>query len=198
MFSSLRSGVAAVVGLAVLGLAACASTVVIAPTYAPATSAAPTPRGAGPATCRVRLAAIEDLRGDAQAAGVFATRAIHAGDAPAWLRSGLLSPARDPRLAVSDQTPPEAADLTIRVEFLKMYMLAINTSDSANVVVRVHYADPGAAPDDQVYRGVDTSMELTGLDAEVRGAFDDALSKLLSDLDRDLLTRCAAKAAAGR
>jgi hypothetical protein len=151
------------------------------------------PLPAGRAPCRVRLANVQDLRDDPQAAGTFSERFVHAEDAPAWLRSGLLSISRDSRLQLSDQTPPGAADLEIKVDLLKLYMLTINEAKSANVVVRVHFAGQGVGSgDDKVYRGAFTSVNWTGAAGEARGALDTALSKVLEDVDQDLVSRCSA------
>jgi hypothetical protein len=140
----------------------------------------------------VRLAGVQDMRDDPQAAGTFSERFVHAEDAPAWLRSGLLSISRDTRLDLSDQTPPAAAELVIKVDLLKLYMLPINEAKSANVVIRVHYVGRTAQADEQVYRGAFTSLNWTGAGGEARGAFDVALSRVLEDLDRDLAARCTA------
>jgi len=180
--------------LSLLTLAACADQPVqLAPRYTPTDSlgAANHPSSAGGAPCHVLLAGVQDLRDDPQAAGTFSERFVHAEDAPAWLRSGLLSISRDTRLDLSDQTPPAAADLVIKVDLLKLYMLPINEAKSANVVIRVHYG-PGVQTDEQVYRGAFTSLNWTGAGGEARGAFDVALSRVLEDVDRDLVSRCTA------
>ena len=186
--------------LAVLTLAACGEEPVqLAPRYTPTDSLAaanhPSP---GRAPCRVFLASVQDLRDDPQAAGTFSDRFVHAEDAPAWLRSGLLSISRDARLTLSDQTPTDAADLAIKVDLLKLYMLPINEAKSANVVIKVHYADRSAQPDEQVYRGAFTSLNWTGAGGEARGAFDVALSRVLEDVDRDLVSRCTTRGGASR
>jgi hypothetical protein len=137
---------------------------------------------------------VRDLREDTQAAGSFSGRFVHAEDAPAWLRSGLASLSRDPRLSVGDRRPDGGPGLVIGVDLLKVYMLSINSAKSANVVVRVHYDPASGQPADQVYRGAFTSTNWTGADSEARGAFDVALSKVLDDLGPDLLKRCAAVA----
>jgi hypothetical protein len=191
-----RAGFSALAaGIACLTLAACADQPVqLSHSYSPMDSLGETshPLPAGRAPCRVRLANVQDLRDDPQAAGTFSERFVHAEDAPAWLRSGLLSISRDSRLQLSDQTGA-AADLEIRVDLLKLYMLTINEAKSANVVVRVHYAGQNAERDnDKVYRGAFTSVNWTGAAGEARGALDTALSKVLEDVDQDLLTRCAA------
>lgn len=188
-------------GLAMLTLAACADQPVqLAPHYTPTDSLAEahhaSPEGRGP--CRVLLAGVQDLRDDPQAAGTFSERFVHAEDAPAWLRSGLLSISRDARLTLGDQTPADKAELVIKVDLLKLYMLPINQAKSANVVVRVHYAGPTAPPDEQVYRGAYTSLNWTGAAGEARGAFDVALSKVLESVDRDLASRCAASGGPSR
>jgi hypothetical protein len=134
---------------------------------------------------------VQDLRDDPQAAGLIADRFVHAEDAPAWLRSGVLSISRDGRLEVSDAPPANPADLTIRIELLKVYIIPINEAKSANVVIRVHFAGPGDAPDDQVYRGTFTSLNWASSADEARGALDIALSRVLASVDRDLASRCA-------
>ncbi len=153
---------------------------------------------AGHARCRVLLAGVQDLRDDPQAAGTFSDRFVHAEDAPAWLRSGLLSISRDKVIDLSDQTPADAAELVISVDLLKVYMLTINEAKSANVVIRVHYGGQNAQADDQVYRGAFTSVNWTGAAGEARGALDIALSRVLESVDRDLASRCAALGRASR
>jgi len=186
--------------LSLLTLAACADQPVqLAPRYTPTDSlaAANHPASAGGAPCQVLLAGVQDMRDDPQAAGTFSERFVHAEDAPAWLRSGLLSISRDTRLDLSDQTPPAAAELAIKVDLLKLYMLPINEAKSANVVIRVHYVGRAAQADEQVYRGAFTSLNWTGAGGEARGAFDVALSRVLEGLDRDLVSRCTAIGRAG-
>ena len=181
-------------GAACLALAACADQPVqLSQTYSPQDSLgqAGRARAASRAPCRVRLVDVKDLRDDPQAAGTFSDRFVHAEDAPAWLRSGLLSISRDPRLAISDQT--DTADLAVSVDLLKLYMETINQAKAANVVVRVHFG-PSAPGDEKVYRGAFTSLNWTGVSGEARGALDTALAQVLEAVDQDLANRCAAKA----
>jgi hypothetical protein len=189
------------IALMASGLAACVSQPVqLASAYAPQDttfSAANRGTADGNAPCRILLAGVQDLRDDPEAAGLIGYRFVHANDAIPWLRSGLLSMARDPRLSLSDQIPASVAQLVIRVDLLKIYMLPINQAKSANVVIRIHYADPNAAPDDQIYRGISTSLNWADASSETQGAFDTALTKLLQDVDHDLLTHCAAKTTGG-
>jgi hypothetical protein len=185
--------------LLLLGLTACATPVRLASSYAPrdASFADADHRIAAPrAPCRVLLAGVQDLRDDRQAAGVIGGRFVHADDALSWFRSGLKSISNDPRLDLGAQTPAGAADLVISADLLKLYMLPINEAKSATVVVKVHYGDP-AGSDDQVYRGTYTSLNWADAQSETQGAFDNALRKVLSAVDRDLLSRCAARTTSG-
>lgn len=174
--------------LALLALAGCAAQPVqLAPRYTPVGSASEATRSpARLVPCHILLASVTDLREDPQAAGVFGNRFVHAEDAPAWLRSGLLSISR-----VSDQ-PADDADVVINVELLKLYILTINEAKSANVVIRIHFSGPRGAPEERIYRGAFTSLNWTGAGDEARGALDTALSRALASVDRDLQTRCAA------
>jgi hypothetical protein len=194
--SDLRNRMAALAaGSALLALAARADSppVQMDSSYARETSSSWTRhQPAENAPCSIWLADVRDLREDTQAAGSFSGRFVHAEDAPAWLRSGLLSLSRDPRLSVVNQRPNEGSNLVISIDLLKVYMLSINEAKSANVVIRVHYDPASGRPTDQVYRGAFTSVNWTGADGEARGALDVALSKVLDDLGPDLLKRCVA------
>lgn len=185
--------------LAFTMLAACADLppVQLAATYAPTAYAPSRSPPSGREPCRVLLAGVKDLRDDPQAAGDLGNRFVHAEDAPAWLRSGVMSLSRDGRLAVSDALPPDRSELTINVDLLKVYVVPINQAKSANVVVRVHYAGPRGPSDDQVYRGTYTSLDWTGMAVEARGALDKALDKALDGMDRGLVSRCGATHADG-
>lgn len=185
-----RSALALLAGLA---LAACAdqAPVQLPSTYAPPVSTQDHRLPAGTEPCRVRVAQVQDLREDPQSAGALDTRFVHAEDAPAWLRSGLLSLSRDERLDVSATPGATAPDLTIRVELLKLYILQINEAKSANVVVRIHVVGPSGPSEDKVYRGRSTSLDWTGSPDEIRAALDAALADLLGRLDHDLALSCA-------
>jgi len=170
---------------AALSLVSCTGPVTLSPDFSPR---APNASAAQPAehACRVRLAEFHDELTDPGTMGSIGFRPIRA-DTAAWVRSGLGTLARDPRIQFVDGGQ---ADLDLNVSLLKAYMISITTEKSANVVLRIRYTRPDASSDEQVYRGVDTGLDWAGTTDETQGALDDALAEALASIQRDVLARC--------
>ncbi|HEX4302352.1 MAG TPA: hypothetical protein VHZ78_06135 [Rhizomicrobium sp.] len=149
---------------------------------------APPPATPARPVCRVALSGLHDQRVDPNAMGDIGGRMVHAADAPGWVRSGLQSLSRDPRIAVVDG----AADLTLDVDIVKAYSLSITMEKSITVVLRVRFAHGGSAPDEQVFRGVDTATNWVSGADETQIGFDDALRQIIEALDAQIVARCAA------
>ena len=129
--------------------------------------------------------------------GEIGGRPIHQADEVAWLRSGLKSLDRDPRIQFVDATADGKPDLDLSVELLKAYLINITSDKSANVVLRIRYARQSAAPSEQVYRGTDTGANWISGQDETQGAFDYALAQILDGVDRDIVARCREAGMAG-
>ncbi|QUD90043.1 hypothetical protein [Phenylobacterium montanum] len=164
------------------------------PDSGPVSKAAPTKSPPPPAACLVRFGEVRDLRGDPGTMGEMLNRAVHVTDSATWVRSGLGALAADPHLSIAGDADP-TADLVLDVDLVKAYLGSQNMAKTANVVLRVRWKRDGGPEDTSVYRGSMTSINWIGGEAEIRGAFNHALSNLTEDLHRDVLSRCAAATA---
>lgn len=145
-------------------------------------------KAAAPAeACRIRIAQFVDMRPDSQSMGAIGVRTVHA-DTGAWVRSGIESLARDPRIQFVGAT--SEADLSIDVELLKAYVMSMTVDKSSNVALRIRYARKGAAQGDALYRGTDTDVNWANGDGETQQSLNRALANLLEDVDQDILARC--------
>ena len=144
---------------------------------------------AAAAPCRIRIGTIRDMRDDTQSLGMLGGRPISVSDSAAWLESGLKALADEQaiRLAGSDD-----AELTIRAELLKAYIMTLQMAKTSNVVATVHYDRPGAEDSPQMYRGHDTAVNWGNTADEAQGSLNRALTDLLTQVRTDLLTRCEA------
>jgi hypothetical protein len=139
------------------------------------------------APCRVRLAEITDERVDAQSMGDIGGRPIRA-DTLAWVRSGLASLDGGGQITIVQAEP---ADLALKVELLKAYVISITTVKSANVVLRVRYAHGSSGLDDRIYRGSEVGPNWMSTTGETEAALNGALSQVLDTIREDTLTRCS-------
>jgi len=145
--------------------------------------------------CRVHVDAVLDARAPADSMGEIGGRPIGGKDTIGWLRSGLqtLSDGSQIRFVGADQ-----ADLILRVELLKAYLLSnAQMAKTANVVVRVRYSDPSSAqttpPDEGTYRGHDSGVNWLSSSAESQAELDSALSQILDDIGGGIASRCREK-----
>ena len=203
-----RRGALAAIAVAlatpVLTLAACANQapVVMSSQYTPAEDAAgamsyPRPHHKQPAAslCRVRLAEIVDSRHDGAAMGYIGGRLIHAADAAAWTRSGLISIGGDGHLLIVDAPSPDGADVVVSAELLKAYMQTQTEAKAATVVMRVRYDRRGGATETQTYRGSDTSLNWANGDKETEHALNRAMAQVLAAVRLDIYKQCEMVAA---
>ena len=144
-----------------------------------------------PAPCRVSVAEVRDTRADPQSMGDIGGRVVRAEDATAWLRSGLNSLGADKRLALSE-APAGEADITVRAELVKAYVESLRINKSANVVVRIRYAQGGADAGEKSFRGDDGGMNWASGDSEAQQVLNRALGEVVFALDQDLIARCTA------
>jgi hypothetical protein len=145
---------------------------------------------AGQRACRLHLGEIRDMRGDPKSMGQIGDRLVHAEDSAAWVRSGLYSLARDPRLSV-DGIGVNTFDLTLNVDLLKAYVLTMPETRANTVVLRIHYNQPGGATEEQIYRGSKTGLYWNGGNEETQGGLNRAFAMLLEPIHRDVLRQCA-------
>jgi hypothetical protein len=176
---------------AVLSLAACAtSPIALSSQFSPPSQQAWLGK---PATsdrpCRVRIAAVRDLRTDPEAMGVTGLRLIRSADAAAWVRSGFVALGHDRRLQIVDDAAQ--GDVVMDVEILKAYAMSVTgETRAASVVLRVHYSRDGAPAGEQIYRGTENGLNWSSGEGETQSSFDAALADLLKTVDSDLVARC--------
>ena len=192
-------------------LAACATTpITVAPTSiplmpshgGPVDAAVPMPSSAPPASspqagrlvndgpqCAVRLADVLDVRPNANDLGMMGMRAVHAADSVAWLKSALAALNQDRRLHIVD-TDAEA-QLVLRVELVKAYILTQNTQKSSNVVLRATFSRDGKEFDTQIARGRDEGANWAGGEEETQGSLNRAMVAAVWELDSAIAARCA-------
>jgi hypothetical protein len=132
--------------------------------------------------CRIHLTSVSDVRSDTQAMGTMGLRAVRISDSAGWIRSGIQSLSRDPRLQFVDDQPA----FSFNIELVKAYAQSRGTERTSTVVLRADYS----ADDKQVYRGADTSLNWNNTDSETQSGLDSALAQVLEALDRDIVARC--------
>jgi len=158
-------------------------------TVKPATFDGPTRRMVddGP-QCTVRLADVRDIRPDPNDLGMMIGRSVHASDSVAWLRSALEALKQDGRLRLVDAD----AQLTLRVELVKAYILVQNTQKSSNVVVRAVYSRGDKELDTQIVRGRDEGANWANGEEEAQGSLNRALAAAVGELDNNIRAHCGA------
>ena len=188
-------------GLLALGLlCACSSAPVEvgAAGYAPALPAGPgaATNGLGlqagaSAACSFYLQPVADLRADKVDMGTAGGRPVHVEDMAGWLTVSIESlHAAGFRV---DTQAREDDRLVVHVALLKAYMHDMITSISTNVVVRVDYLGvDGSTLGQQIYRGVDTSMDWAAGDGEINTDFRLATTDLLKQMEQELSHYCGA------
>jgi hypothetical protein len=161
--------------------------------YTPRESARPAKLLPGETACRVQLGDIHDLRESAdEAVGTIGYRPLRLNDTAGWVRSGILTITRSPKINFVDAN----ADLVLNIDLLKAYIRSAPTSKSANVVIRVHYAVHGLPADETLFRGLDAGMNWNSEDGEAQSALDRALSQILVNLSSDIVAHCSPAAGA--
>jgi hypothetical protein len=140
--------------------------------------------------CAVYLADVRDVRVDPNDLGMMGGRAIKTPDSNAWLQAALTSLKQDPRLHFVDAD--KDAELVLRIELVKAYIMTITTEKSSNVVLRVGYSRDGKDIDTQIARGRDTGANWINGDDEAQGSLNRALTAAVWELGNDIVSRCDA------
>lgn len=143
--------------------------------------------------CAVYLADVRDIRVDPNDLGTMGGREITTPDSLAWLQTALAKLKQDPRLRFVDAD--KGAELVLRIELVKAYIMAITTEKSSNVVLRVGYSRDGKYLDTQIARGRDLGADWINGDDEVQGSLDRALTAAVWELGNDIVNRCDASRA---
>ena len=140
--------------------------------------------------CSIYLDKVDDKRADKDDMGSVAGRPVHGGDMAVWLSSGLSSLQAD---GYHVDTQPAADDaIKVHVDLLKAYMRSVYTSISSNIAVRITYMRPdGALLGQEIYRGIDTSMNWASGDGEINTDFKLATADLLKNVEPDIDRYCA-------
>lgn len=179
---------AALFAIVALPLAACATSEPInlssqftppAPKWSPATDRV---EKNAHGSCRMHLSGVQDVRADTQSMGTMVERGVHAADSVGWVRSGVKSLDRDPRLSFAE---PAKVEFGITLE--KAYIHSMGTEKAATVVLRATYAPN----DTQIFRGDDNSLNWNNTASETQEGLDAALARALEALDQDIVARCA-------
>ena len=138
--------------------------------------------------CRLRIAPVRDARIDPGSVGSLGGVAVHFNDTAGWIGAALNSLGRDPAIhIVTDDSEP---DLVLDVEIVKAYVATITTEKSARVVLHVHASGRGVAARDDYYSGSDVSPNWINGRAETEGALNDALTNVVRQIDKDVVTWC--------
>jgi hypothetical protein len=163
---------------------------------APIVASAPSAQASGQAStgdrasCAVYLADVRDVRVDPNDLGMMGMRAIKTPDSDAWLQAALATLKKDPRLRFVDAG--KDADLVLRIELVKAYVMTITTQKTSNVVLRVGYSRDDKELDTQIARGRDTGANWVNGDDEAQGSLNRALSAAVWELGNDIVNRCDA------
>lgn len=146
--------------------------------------------------CAVHLTDVIDVRPDPNDFGMVGQRSVRSPDSVAWLRAALSTLQQEARLRFVDDD--RRAEITIRIELVKAYIMTMNTQKTANVVLRARYSRNGTAIDTQIARGRDTGVNWANGSDEVRGALNRALSAAVSELGNAIVIRCRASRISAR
>jgi hypothetical protein len=140
--------------------------------------------------CAVRLADVRDVRPDPNDLGMMIGRAVHASDSVAWFRVSLETLKQDGRLRFVDADAD--AQLVLRVELVKAYIMVQNTQKSSDVVIRVVYSRDGKDFDTQIVRGRDEGANWVNGEDEAQGSLNRALAAAVGELDSNIGAHCRA------
>lgn len=141
--------------------------------------------------CNLAITDIKDAR--PYVAGVSATeaRGILESDASEWLRQGVAPLAHGTAIRFASADNSDSPALSASIELLKLNLIVTGGwTQAVNVVLRVRYARPGLAPEEQIYRGEANGPIWFDLEREKQSTIDRALARLLDDVKRDILARC--------
>jgi len=142
------------------------------------------------ALCAIRLADVRDVRPDPNDLGMMIGRAVHASDSAAWFRNAIETLKQDGHLRFVDTDAD--AQLVLRVELVKAYILVQNTQKSSNVVIRVVYSKGGTEFDTQIARGRDEGANWINGEDEAQGSLNRALLAAVGELDANISAHCRA------
>jgi hypothetical protein len=140
--------------------------------------------------CSVHLGEVHDVRLDPNDLGMMGVRAVRTTDSVAWLQAALAALKQDHRLRFVDDA--KDAQLVLRIDLVKAYIMTITTQKTSNVVLRVGYSRNGKDLDMQIARGRDTGGNWANGDEEAQGSLNRALVGAVSELDEDIVARCRA------
>jgi hypothetical protein len=164
--------------------------IAVAPEPAPSRSSSALPTNDGSEPCLVHLADVRDARPDPNDLGMMGLRVVRTADSLTWVQTALGPLKQDRRLLfVGDD---KSAELVLKIELVKAYVMTMNTQKSANVVLRVGYDHEGKDLDAQIARGRDTGANWANGAGEAQGALDRALTAAVSELDDEIVARCHA------
>jgi hypothetical protein len=138
--------------------------------------------------CVVHLTDVRDVRLNPDDLGMMGGRAVHTDNSIAWVQNALNALKQDSRLtfAAGDSN----AQLTLRIELVKAYIMTLTTQKSSNVVVRISYTRNGKDFDSQIVRGRDESGNWANGADEAQGSLNRALASAVSQLGNDIVARC--------
>ncbi|PTY05730.1 hypothetical protein DB347_15310 [Opitutaceae bacterium EW11] len=133
---------------------------------------------------QVYVAAVQDLRLDAESLGQVGNRTFAAHSVPQWIEAALRASLRQ-RMTLAET--PAAGELVLQPSLRKCYVSNVDVTKAAVVVVEVAFQHLGKPAGSRVYRGRHTSMNWWNSDAELTQAlqlaFDDCLVQILRDVD---------------
>lgn len=137
-------------------------------------------------SCAFSLGILSDSRRDPSDFGSLANRKVQSTDPLAWMRNGL-------------KTLPgyqdELAPLQVDAELLMAYTQSQATSKVVNVVARLHYRQANQQTQSRTYRGSNTAINWASSESEIQSAFNNALNKLLLQIEPELSARCGSNKA---
>ncbi len=138
--------------------------------------------------CRVHIADVRNARENPEFMGQMGPRPVIAADAVTWVRSALETMNAFPRLRLVGEG--DEADLELRIELIKAYVMSYASAKASDVVVRVGYSRQGRKLDERVIRGTDNGTNWINGEGEMQSSLNGALASLVQQLDRDVIAHC--------
>ena len=162
------------------------SPLVINQTYAPPSSGS-FDKGQGGIACRIQFLSVTDQRMDKTALGTLAGRPVRAPqDTAAWLRSVLKAlPTKGVDVSFDGSDHPPGIAIQAEAQLVTAWVTGIESSMSANVVLRVRFHLADGSIDEHLYRGYETSVNWSSGDAEIQDLLNQAFDRVLEKLALD-------------
>jgi hypothetical protein len=136
--------------------------------------------GAHETSCKFHVKSINDRREHTSLGMMWSTQ-VDGANFEQWFANGVRA---IPGYDVKD------ARVALDIDVLKVYVHAVGTMKSVNILVNARWAGGQSGGGQKIYRAVDSSINWNNTESEIQDAFDRALTNLQQQMGADLQTFC--------